>query len=187
MRIISGIARGRKILSPDDGMETTRPTLDRVKESIFDIIQNEVPYAVALDAFAGTGSLGLEAASRGASECYLVDKSPITYPLLKKNVENLKFESVCKTFNMDSYEALEMFGNKNKQFSLIFVDPPYCKNMIPPAIEIIGNKKLLEKDGLIVCKIDSSEEIYVGNDIIKLTRHKKYGNTTICLYRYKED
>lgn len=65
MRIISGIARGRKILSPDDGMETTRPTLDRVKESIFDIIQNEVPYAVALDAFAGTGSLGLEAASRG--------------------------------------------------------------------------------------------------------------------------
>ena len=86
MRIIAGRAKGRRILSPDT-MET-RPTLDRVKENIFNIIQNYVRVSVALDVFAGTGSLGLEAVSRGAKECYLIDKSPVTFPLLKKNVEN---------------------------------------------------------------------------------------------------
>lgn len=186
MRIISGIAKGRKLLSPE-GIETTRPTLDRVKESIFDIIQNEVPYAIVLDAFAGTGSLGLEAASRGAKECYLVDKSPVTYPLLKKNVENLKFTDFCNTINMDSYDALKYLADRGKIFDIIFLDPPYCKNMIPPAVDIISDKGLLKKDGLIVTKIDSEEELYKGNEYIELIRDKKYGNTTICFYRYKED
>ena len=93
MRIISGKARGRKLIPPAT-MET-RPTLDRVKEAMFSMIQGYIPDAVVVDVFAGTGSLGLEAASRGAKEVYLVDKSPITFPLLKENVENLKFQDFC--------------------------------------------------------------------------------------------
>lgn len=114
MRIISGSARGRKILSPQSSV--TRPTLDRIKESIFNIIQNQVYGSRVLDVFAGTGSLGLEAASRGAKFSYLVDKSPETYPLLRENIKNLKFEDLCKSFNMDAYSALEEFARKSIVF-----------------------------------------------------------------------
>jgi len=185
MRIIGGTAKGMNILSPE-GMGT-RPTLDRIKESIFNIIQYRIQDRVVLDAFAGTGSLGLEAASRGAKECYLIDKGKVTFPLLKRNIELLKFQDKCKCFNRDSYRALEDFGKKGLVFDLIFIDPPYCKDMIPPAVEIIHKYSMLEKDGIIVSKIDSSEIIYKGNDKIVLTDFRKYGNTTVCFYRYQED
>ena len=93
MRIIAGKARGRKLIPP--ATYETRPTLDRVKEAMFSMIQAYIPDATVVDVFAGTGSLGLEAASRGAKECYLFDKSNTTYPLLKENVKNLKFEDFC--------------------------------------------------------------------------------------------
>lgn len=186
MRIIAGLAKGRKIMSPI-GMDTTRPTLDRVKESMFSIIQNRIYGSVALDAFSGTGSLGLEAASRGAKQCYLVDRSAETYSFLVKNVENLEFEQICKCINMDSYKALEELGRKKLIFDVIFIDPPYMKDMIPPAVEIIEKEGLLNKEGIIVTKIDSREELYKGTDNIILTDHRKYGKTTVCFYRYKED
>ncbi len=186
MRIIAGLAKGRKIMSPV-GTGTTRPTLDRIKESMFSIIQNKIYGSIALDVFSGTGSLGLEAASRGAKECYLVDKSPETFSFLAKNVENLKFEQICKCINMDSYKALEEFSRKKLVFDLIFIDPPYMKNMIPPAVEIIEREGILQKDGLIVTKIDSKEELYEGTDNIVLVDHRRYGNTTVCFYRYEED
>lgn len=185
MRIISGRAKGKKILSPL-GMET-RPTLDRIKESIFDIIQNNIYNSRVLDVFAGTGSLGLEAASRGAKECYLVDKGPETFKLLKQNIVNLKFEDICRCYNMDSYIALNEFAAKKTIFDLIFIDPPYLKDMIPPAVKIIDEKNILTRDGLIVTKIDSKEVIFEGTENIILTNYRKYGNTTICFYRYKEE
>lgn len=185
MRIIAGIARGKKILPPD-GMQT-RPTLDRVKENIFNIIQNRINNSVVIDVFAGTGSLGLEAVSRGAKECYLVDQHPSTFKLQKQNVQNLKFEENCICLNMDSYSALKDLGLKNKVFDLIFIDPPYAKEMIPPAIDIVSEKGMLKQDGLIITKIDSSESIYEGNDKIILTESRKYGNTTVCFYMHKED
>ncbi|MBU3135646.1 16S rRNA (guanine(966)-N(2))-methyltransferase RsmD [Clostridium gasigenes] len=182
MRIISGKARGRKLIPPST-MET-RPTLDRVKEAMFSMILGYIPDAVVIDVFAGTGSLGLEAASRGAKEVYLVDKSPITFPLLKENVENLKFSEFCFPLNMDSYEALRSLAKKGKIFDLIFIDPPYCKEMIPEALKIVKENNLLQKNGLIVTKIDTIEEIYEGYENITLTQSRKYGNTTVCFYKY---
>jgi 16S rRNA G966 N2-methylase RsmD len=88
---------------------------------------------------------------------------------------------------MDSYEVLNLFSDRKKIFDLIFIDPPYLKNMIPPALEIIYKKNLLSKDGLIVTKIDSSEIIYEGYENLQLCDNRKYGNTTVCFYRYKED
>jgi 16S rRNA (guanine966-N2)-methyltransferase len=184
MRIIGGLAKGRNLLSPV-GMGT-RPTLDRIKESIFNIIQNYTYGAVAVDVFAGTGSLGLEAVSRGAKECHLVDKGAETFAFLKQNVENLKFGDKCHCYNMDSYKALELFTQKNMIFNIIFIDPPYLKDMIPPAIELITKGKLLAPNGIIASKIDSSEKIYEGNEVIVLTDYRKYGNTTVCFYKYKE-
>lgn len=184
MRIISGVARGRKILSP--ASSETRPTLDRIKEAIFNIIQNNVYGSVVADIFSGTGSLGLEAASRGAKISYLVDKSPAAYSFLKKNIENLKFEDFCKALNMDAYSALEKFDKENIKLDLLFIDPPYAKDMIPPAIKIVADRNLLAENGIIVTKIDTSEEIFQGYDYINLYDKRKYGNTTVCFYRRGE-
>lgn len=185
MRIISGIAKGKKLLSPLT-MET-RPTLDRIKESMFDIIQMKVYGSKVIDIFAGTGSLGLEAVSRGASNCILIDKSKDTYDLLSQNVINLKFEDKCKTFNMDSYKAIEQLGVEREKFDIIFIDPPYIKDMIPPAFEIIEKYNMLLDDGIIVTKIDLKEKLYEGTKKIKLYNHRKYGNTIICFYKHEED
>ncbi|MDR5586931.1 MULTISPECIES: 16S rRNA (guanine(966)-N(2))-methyltransferase RsmD [Clostridium] len=185
MRIISGKARGRKLIPPAS-MET-RPTLDRVKEAMFSMIQGYIPDSNVIDVFAGTGSLGLEAASRGAKEVYLIDKSSETFPLLKENIKNLKFDDFCFALNMDSYEALRKLSNQGKVFDLIFIDPPYCKEMIPEAIKIIKENNVLNENGIIVTKIDTIEEIYDGYEDIILTRSRKYGNTTVCFYAYKED
>lgn len=181
MRIIAGKAKGRKLIPPAT-MET-RPTLDRVKEAMFSMIQGYIPEGIVVDVFAGTGSLGLEAASRGAKEVYLIDKSSVTFPLLKENVDNLKFNDFCYPLNMDSYDALRLLSKKGKKFDIIFIDPPYCKEMIPEAIKIIKENDMLQEDGIIVTKIDSIEEIYEGYEDIKLTRSKKYGNTTVCFYK----
>ena len=185
MRIIAGRARGRKLLSP--ATYETRPTLDRVKESMFNIIQEYVPDAVVVDIFAGTGSLGLEAGSRGAKEVYLVDKSQVTFPILKKNIENLKFGDFCTALNTDAYSALKSLADRSKRFDIIFIDPPYLMDMIPEAIKIIEDRNLLTDNGIIVTKIDSVEEIFEGTDKIKLLKNKKYGNTIICLYKIEEE
>lgn len=185
MRIIAGLARGRRILSPI-GMDT-RPTLDRIKESIFNIIQNKVRNSITLDMFSGTGSLGLEAASRGAKHCYLIDKGKETYSFLKENIEKLGFNNICESYNMDSYDSITMFSKKGIVFDIIFIDPPYLKDMIPPAIEMIDDTNILSRDGIIISKIDSSENLYNGNNNIVLYDFRKYGNTTVCLYKYKVD
>lgn len=184
MRIIAGKARGRKLIPPAT-MET-RPTLDRVKEAMFSSIFGYIQDSIVIDVFAGTGSLGLEAASRGAKEVYLVDKSPVTFPLLKENIEKLRFSDFCTPLNMDSYEALNLLASKGKVFNLIFIDPPYCKEMIPEAMKMVYEKNLLHKDGVIVTKIDTIEEIFSGYENIVLAKSKKYGNTTVCYYKYSE-
>jgi 16S rRNA (guanine(966)-N(2))-methyltransferase RsmD len=184
MRIISGKARGRKLLSPE-GYGTTRPTLDRIKEAIFNIIQFDVPGSKTIDLFSGTGSLGLEAASRGAEKCILIDKSPETFKYLVQNVNNLGFTDICECFNMEYNVVLDKIKEKNIVLDLIFIDPPYFKGLIPPAIDKITEYELLDKNGLIVTKIDSEEPIYEGNEKIILVDKRKYGNTTVCFYRFK--
>ena len=178
MRVITGKARGVVLKTPE-GMKT-RPTSDRVKEAMFSSIQLYLPEANVVDVFAGTGSLGLEAASRGAKEVYLFDKSDTTFPLLKENVKNLKFEDFCFPMNIDAYVGLKKLAAQGKKFDVIFIDPPYCREMIPEAMKIVYENGLLAEDGIIVTKIDSIEEIYEGYEDIKLKKSKKYGNTTVC-------
>ena len=185
MRIIAGKARGHKLISPAT-MET-RPTLDRVKEAMFSSIQLYIPEGIVVDVFAGTGSLGLEAASRGAKEVYLFDKSETTFPLLKETVKNLKFEDFCFPIKTDAYLGLKKLADKGKKFDIIFIDPPYCREMIPEAMKIVKENGLLNKDGIIVTKIDSIEEIYEGYEDIRILKSKKYGNTTVCYYKYEEN
>ena len=194
MRIIAGKARGRKIKGPiNEGRETktgevkaTRPTLDRVKEAMFNIIQNKTYNAHVLDVFAGTGSLGLEAASRGARSVYLVDVFKETYDLLVENIEHLGFNKECSSYLLDYREALKRFGAKGEVFDLIFIDPPYLNEMIPVAIELVDKHKMLSQDGVIITKVDSRETIFEGLGDLKVVEERRYGNTTLVFYQYEK-
>lgn len=177
MRIITGIAKGRKIKAPS-GMDT-RPTLDRVKESIFDILACKIEGKNILDLFAGTGNLGLEAISRGANKCIFVENNRDTYKILQENVTSLGFQKECELYNRDSFASLKFFHNNNNTFDIIFLDPPYGKGYIEKAISAIDGEDLLNDDGIIVCEYDEKDLIPDTVGKIRSYRTEKYGRVKI--------
>jgi 16S rRNA (guanine966-N2)-methyltransferase len=180
MRIITGIAKGRKIKSPE-GMGT-RPTLDRVKVSIFNILNNRINGAKVLDLFAGTGSLGLEALSRRAETCTMVEWHKPTYNILNENINILGFEKNSITYNIDAIEVLGKLNKKTESFDIIFLDPPYGENLVNTSVLYIDKYNLLSADGVIMSKYDSTDTITekIGN--IKVYRTIKYGRSVVSFW-----
>ena len=177
MRVISGKYKGRLIQGFD--IEGTRPTQDRVKESLFAIIQNELIDSVSLDLFSGSGNLGIEALSNGSKECYFVDINNKCIDVIRKNTKDI---DGCHILNLDYRKALSYFSNNNIKFDLIFLDPPYSLNCLDEIIEIIIKEDLLNSDGLIVCEYenDNFKDSYNNLEVIK---DKKYGYKNIKIYR----
>ena len=126
MRIISGSAKGTKLYTLEG--DATRPTLDRVKEPLFSIIQHYIVGANILDLFAGSGALGLEALSRGADKAILCDYSRKAVNIIKQNIEKTKLTEKTEVWNMDYKKALEKLKDNSQKFDIIFLDPPYRKN-----------------------------------------------------------
>ena len=170
MRIISGKYKGRVL--KEHNIEGTRPTMDRIKESLFAMIQTKLPNSICLDLFCGSGSLGIEALSNNAKECYFVDNNKKIIEILKKNTFDI--EGV-KIINEDFTKALHNFKIK---FDIIFLDPPYDMHLINKAIEIIEKENLLNENGLIVCEY-RTEEIKANYSLYK---EKKYGDKYIKIY-----
>lgn len=183
MRIITGTAKGRKIKAPE-GMET-RPTSDRVKESIFNIIQDNIYGSKVLDLFAGTGNLGLECISRGSENCTFVEKSSTTFSILIENVKYLNFQGKCMCMSKDAFFALDSFKNI-KKFDLIFLDPPYGKSLIEKSIMKINELDLLEDGGIIISEYDINDMIPENIEAIQIYRTEKYGRTKVSFWQ-KED
>lgn len=180
MRIISGKYKGKKILGYD--IDGTRPTQDRVKESLFGIIQDYLQDSVCLDLFAGSGSLGIEALSNGAFKVYFVDNNKKCIDILRKNLTNIKEENVI--VNDDYLLALDNFINTKVKFDIIFLDPPYNLNCIADILNIIDKNELLNEDGIVVCEYeyDNFSSNYLNLEIIK---ERKYGYKNIRIYRLK--
>lgn len=180
MRIIAGEAKGRKIIAPE-GRET-RPTSDLVKESLFNILMNKMADAVVLDLFAGSGNIGLEAVSRGASKCILIDSSRDSIKIIHKNIEMLKYEGFCEVYDNDAYSALNVLYKRNMGFDIIFLDPPYHKDMIPLCIEKIAGYNLLNDGGVIAAEHDIRDEL--PNNIQGMSLYKKsvYRDTVLSFY-----
>lgn len=172
MRVISGKYKGKKLIGFDK--ETTRPTMDRVKESLFGIIQNELKEAIFLDLFAGSGAIAIEALSNGAKEAYLVEKDREMANIIKKNIEGI---SNTKLLNYDYIQAIKKMEEENIIFDIIFLDPPYNLNLINESLNKINN--LVKKDTLIICEYEN-EKINTTYEIIK---EKKYGNKNIKILR----
>lgn len=180
MRIISGKYKGKNILGYD--IDGTRPTQDRVKESLFGIIQDYLQDSICLDLFAGSGSLGIEALSNGAFKVYFVDNNKKCIDILRKNLTNIKEENVI--VNDDYLLALDNFINTKVKFDIIFLDPPYNLNCIADILNIIDKNELLNEDGIVVCEYeyDNFSSNYLNLEIIK---ERKYGYKNIRIYRLK--
>ncbi len=177
MRVISGSARGLKLLAPN-GIET-RPTTDRVKESVFNILQPYIPCNNVLDLFAGSGAMGIEALSRSCSYCVFVEKSRESLDIIHKNLEKARLASSSKVVFGD---ALDYLSLKEKRFDLIFLDPPYNKGLLSLVFDKIFSNDILSDNGIIVVESE------VGGEIVSDLRYEcfkqaKYGKTVISVFR----
>ena len=176
MKVISGIYKGRNLEYEIDG---TRPTMDRVKESLFGTIQNNITNSNVLDLFAGSGNLGIEALSEGASFCVFVDSNYKAIKVINKNINTIGIKN-CNVLNMDYKKALEHL--ENKTFDLVFLDPPYQTNYIEEAIKLIDKYDILSDDGIIICESDNLDKI-VYTDKFKSIKDKKYGDKYIVILK----
>lgn len=180
MRIISGLLKGRIVKGIN--IDGTRPTMDRVKESMFAIIQNNIKNSTCLDLFGGSGSLGIEAISNGANISYFVDNNKTAIKIIKENLTNLNILDKSAIINKDYNSALNYFKNNNIKFDVIFIDPPYNMQIINDILEYISLNNLLNTNGIIVCETD---ELYLKSEIKNLVKYKekKYGSTYLTFYK----
>ncbi|MBE7063976.1 MAG: 16S rRNA (guanine(966)-N(2))-methyltransferase RsmD [Ruminococcaceae bacterium] len=181
MRVISGTARGKKLLSLE-GLDT-RPTTDRVKESVFNIIMSYVRDAAVLDAFAGSGALGIEALSRGAVHCTFVEKSRAALEVLRKNLEGTRLSDKAAVRQADTLEFLRA---ERGTFDLIFLDPPYDGGLYGPVMELIAERGLLSADGVLVVE-KRAETVLAVPDGLTCIKERKYGKTAIAVYTSRKE
>lgn len=179
MKVISGLYKGRIIEGFD--MDGTRPTMERVKESLFATIQNNIDDAVVLDLFSGSGNLGIEALSEGAKYAYLVDYNVKAAKTIKRNLDTIGITN-AEVINMDYLKALNYLKDKDIKFDLIFLDPPYQTSFIEKSIDLITKNNLLKEDGLIICESDNLDRI-VYNDNYKIIKDKKYGDKWVVILK----
>lgn len=172
MRIISGKYRGKKLKGFD--IDGTRPTMDRVKESIFGMIQSFIPNSTILDLFAGSGSLGLEAISNGAKSLTLVDNNPVVIKIINDNISS--FDEDVTVLNTDYKKFLK---SSNSKYDVIFLDPPYRAGILNKAIRVIEERDLLVDGGIIVCEYEGG----VPECSYKLIKEKKYGSKSVRIYQ----
>lgn len=182
MRIITGKAKGCKLKAPQ-GMNT-RPTTDRIKESIFNILQNKTQKARILDVFAGTGNLGLEALSRGGTVAVFVDQSAASVNVIRQNASHTRLLEQAVILKSDVLKALERLQRQGERFDLIFCDPPYNQGLAQKTVEFLRQSQLLNQHGVLVVEHDKNDvlEPYLG-ELFTLVRSEIYGITKISFYQ----
>lgn len=181
MRVITGKAKGHKLIAPK-GLNV-RPTSDKVKESIFSIIGNFYEDSVILDLFAGSGGIGIEFLSRGASSCYFIDNSIFSIKEIKRNLENTRLLNNAKIYKNDVSRALMIIGKKELKFDYIFMDPPYGKELVIPNLKLISEENILKYDGLVIVEHEAKKvfpDLFL--DLEKATS-RVYGSTAITFYK----
>ena len=183
MRVISGTARGKKLNSLE-GLET-RPTLDRVKEAVFNILQFNIKEANVLDLFSGSGSLGIEALSRDANWAVFCDNSNKAINIVKDNLEATRLINKSEILNKDYIEAIKKLSKESKKFDIIFLDPPYKTDYVIKSINYILEYKILAEDGIIVVETDDKNKIIEieNNKDLEVYDTRKYGIVYVVFIR----
>ena len=176
MRIITGTARGTRLETLDG--ETTRPTIERIKEAVFSTIQFDIEGRRVLDLFAGSGQLGLEALSRGALKAVFVDNDREASEIVKRNAQKTKLYEKCVVLNTDYQQYIRNAKGKEK-FDIIFLDPPYQTDMLDKALAGIADSDILYDNGIIICESDRTEPLSAEG--MELVKHARYGKVYITI------
>lgn len=179
MRVITGSARGRKLKTPED--YDIRPTTDNVKESVFNIIQFDIPGRRVLDLFAGTGQLGIECLSRGAAEAVFIDQSRQAVNIVKENLRTCGLKGTV--LQTDAIDYLRRCG----KFDLIFVDPPYDSDLYEPVLKTVNSVDILSDGGIIVCETRREKLLPDMSAPYKKGREYVYGKVKIGIYTKETD
>jgi len=183
MRVIAGDARGRKLKAPKN--RSVRPTADRVKEALFNIIAADIEEAKVLDLFAGTGNLTIEALSRGAADAVLVDFSTGAAKMISENLARLGLARRATVITARVARALRGLARQRAGFDIIFLDPPYGQELVPQTLERIAREGILRDTGLVVAEHgvrDAVDEAYAS---LVLTDRRRYGDTMLSFFKLK--
>lgn len=179
MRVIAGRLRGRRVAAPRG--RDTRPTYDRVRESVFGIIGPVIEDAVVLDLFAGSGVLGIESVSRGARAALLIDSDPAAVEAIRGNVEKLGVARECDVRRGDALRLLER-GALGPSFDIVFVDPPYRSKLHSAVLGLLGGPGGLREGALVVVEHDARDELPRSAGRLALVRKERYGSTAVSFY-----
>ncbi|WP_317856225.1 16S rRNA (guanine(966)-N(2))-methyltransferase RsmD [Chakrabartyella piscis] len=183
MRVIAGSAKGRK-LQTIEGLNT-RPTTDRIKETLFNIMAFDMPRKQFLDLFSGSGAIGIEALSRGAEQAVFVEQSAECVNIIKSNLEHTLLAENGRVLQMSVLDGLDKLASEGATFDIIFMDPPYAAGLSEATLEAIVAKGLLEKDGYIV--LERSAEIPLPEvDGLSVLREKKYKTTVLSFLGFAD-
>lgn len=178
MRVTGGKLKGRVLRAPRG--RRTRPTREKVREAIFDILANIGPFSRVLDLFAGSGALGIEALSRGAKEAVFVEKSKGGLQSLRRNLEELGLKDKSHILPFDVKKALRILEREGVLFDLILLDPPYGRGLVSPTLQEIRKRRLLEEDGIIVVEHAPAEEVLPPESLSRLLS-RRYSDTSVTI------
>lgn len=180
MRVIAGIAKGVPLVTRKS--IKTRPTLDRIKENLFNIIQNRIDGAIVADLFSGSGSLCIESLSRGAKRAYFIEKNKESIKCIIANLNKTKLTENAIVYNADFIRGAELIRQDNIKLDIVFIDPPHKKGLVQKALKSIAYLQLLSDDGIIVVEHHSDESFDERLESFVLVDKRQYSNTTISFY-----
>ncbi len=183
MRVIAGTAKGRPLLAPKG--YNTRPITAKIKEALFSIWQMQIAGSSFLDLFAGSGSMGIEALSRGATRAVFVEKDRKTADIIQKNLVNCQLAEGGRVYRDDVFRRIQWLKTQGELFDIIYLDPPFTVDSIfLPVMEALSDSKLLAEDGIIVIRTRKEKEMPEEIGLLQEYRQKIYGISCVHFYRY---
>lgn len=184
MRIIAGELKGRRLFSVK-GLRL-RPTSDRVREAIFDILQERIKGRKVLDLFAGTGALGIEALSRGAEKAIFVEHNAHILTALRRNIKECRLEKKSEILAGDVYKGIRILASRGETFDLIFIDPPYARGLIKPTLKDLSQNSLVSPQGLVIAEHSLKEDVSIPIPW-ELIDRRQYGTTSISFWLFSKE
>jgi 16S rRNA (guanine966-N2)-methyltransferase len=183
MRIVAGTAKGRALTGPKPTSKHIRPTADRVRETLFNVLGQWLEGQAVLDLYAGTGALGLESVSRGAAKAVLVDSDREALALCRANTDALGFTSQVEVLAQPVDRALETLGRRGDRFDLVFADPPYAARVVEPVLEGMAKHGLLAPEGTVVIEHDKREAAPEAHAGFARVDQRRFGDTLVSFFR----
>ncbi|MEF2244609.1 MULTISPECIES: 16S rRNA (guanine(966)-N(2))-methyltransferase RsmD [unclassified Paenibacillus] len=184
VRVIAGEAKGRALKAVPGNQ--TRPTSDKVKEAIFSMIGPYFNGGIALDLFAGTGGLGIEAWSRGVERVIFVDREKQSTDIIRLNVQTVKMEPFAEIYRNDGERALKALARRGLKLAIVFLDPPYRMTNMIELMESLAELQMLEQDAVIVVEHDAAVSYPQEHPRFELKKAAEYGDTAVTIYQYKD-